>query len=106
MTFIVGPKFTALRKSPPKEAPKLPPKEPGNPGCRAEATATSCPAAVALASAEDCMTPDMICPNSLFSARVLGSLGEAEKSTLALEAVWLEVSIDVMVMGVLFFGKQ
>ena len=52
------------------------------------------------------MTPDMICPNSLFSARVLGSLLEAEMSTLALEAVWLEVSIDVMVMGVLFLGKQ
>jgi hypothetical protein len=52
------------------------------------------------------MTPDMICPNSLFSARVLGSLGLAAKSILALEAVGLEVSIDEMVMGVLFLDKQ
>ena len=52
------------------------------------------------------MTPDMICPNSLFSPRVLGSLGVAAKSILALEAVGLEVSIDEMVMGVLFSGEQ
>jgi hypothetical protein len=61
---------------------------------------------MAFASVEDCMTPDMICPNSLFSPRVLGSLGVAAKSILALEAVGLEVSIDEMVMGVLFSGEQ
>jgi hypothetical protein len=52
------------------------------------------------------MTPDMICPNSLFSGRALALLGVAKKSTLALEAVELEGSIDASVMGVLSVGKR
>jgi hypothetical protein len=52
------------------------------------------------------MTPDMICPNSLFSGRALALMGGAKKSTLALEAVGLVRSIDASVMFVLSVGER